>query len=54
MPGPWACTSAIPLGWALSRLLRAGLEKTYAWIEVQVARKRAATQIEVKPREINR
>jgi GDP-D-mannose 3', 5'-epimerase len=30
------------LGWAPSRSLRAGLEKTYAWIEEQVGRKRGA------------
>jgi dTDP-D-glucose 4,6-dehydratase len=28
------------LGWAPSRALREGLEKTYAWIEEQVQRKR--------------
>ncbi|HTV30617.1 MAG TPA: NAD-dependent epimerase/dehydratase family protein, partial [Xanthobacteraceae bacterium] len=30
------------LGWAPSQPLMAGLEKTYAWIEAQVARKRGA------------
>jgi len=30
------------LGWAPSQPLRAGLEKTYAWIEAQVAKKRGA------------
>jgi GDP-D-mannose 3', 5'-epimerase len=30
------------LGWAPSQTLRAGLEKTYAWIEAQVRRKRDA------------
>jgi nucleoside-diphosphate-sugar epimerase len=30
------------LGWAPTQSLRTGLEKTYAWIEQQVLRRRAA------------
>lgn len=35
------------LGWAPSRSLREGLEKTYAWVEQQVVRKRGANNIQV-------
>jgi GDP-D-mannose 3', 5'-epimerase len=33
------------LGWAPSRSLREGLEKTYAWVEEQVQRKRGANRL---------